>query len=59
MESTWSPVESMWSYGVHMESMGECKVHEMYLAKRSIKKSQSTQDHNGLHFFVPDRDCNN
>jgi hypothetical protein len=23
----WSPVESMWSYGVHMESMGECKVH--------------------------------
>jgi hypothetical protein len=27
MEFTWSPLESMWSYGVHMESMGECKVH--------------------------------
>jgi hypothetical protein len=27
--SIWTLVESMWSYGVHMESMGEGKVHQM------------------------------
>ena len=33
--SMWSPcgvyVDSMWSHGVHMESMGECKVHSKTL----------------------------
>ena len=27
VESTWSPVEFMWSRGVHEESMGQGKVH--------------------------------
>ena len=28
VDSTWSPVEFMWSRGVHEESMGQGKVHE-------------------------------
>ena len=27
VDSTWSPVEFMWSHGVHVDSMGEGKVH--------------------------------
>ena len=38
VESTWSPVESMWSYGVHVDSMGEGKVHP--IRKRAINLIQ-------------------
>ena len=30
VESTWSPVEFMWSCGVHKESMGQGKVHDTW-----------------------------
>jgi hypothetical protein len=28
VDSMWTLVESIWSYGVHMESMGQSKVHD-------------------------------
>ena len=35
VDSTWSPVEFMWSRGVHEESMGQGKVHGMPAMKKT------------------------